>query len=93
RDLLKQFALQLRTKSLSDIHELLKTVLPYVKTNIPKDKLRSMIWNALTYISYNITDARVPCPGSFQYAKINGREVLSVNLEANKKYIMAKIYG
>ncbi len=93
RDLLKQFALQLRTKSLSDIHELLKTVLPYVKTNIPKDKLRSMIWNALTYISYNITDARVPCPGSFQYAKINGREVLSVNLEANKKYIKAKIYG
>ena len=93
RDLLKQFALQLRKKSLTDIHELLKSVLPYVKTNIPKDKLKSMIWSALTYLSYNITDARVPCPGSFEYARINGREVLSVNLEANKKYIKAKIYG
>jgi LCP family protein required for cell wall assembly len=93
RDLLKQFALQLRKKSLTDVHELLKSVLPYVKTNIPKDKLKSMIWSAVTYLSYNITDARVPCPGSFEYAKINGREVLSVNFEANKRYIKAKIYG
>lgn len=93
RDLLKQAAARCRNCSLSELHELLKAVLPYVRTNIPKDTLKSMIWHALTYISYDITDARVPCPGSFQYANINGREVLSVNLEANKRYLKAKIYG
>ncbi len=93
RDLLKQFAYQCKGKSLTELHGLLKSVLPYVKTSMPKTTLKSMIWNVLTYISYNITDARVPCPGSFQYARINGREVLSVNFEANKKYIKAKIYG
>ena len=93
RDLLLQFASQCKQKSLSDLHNLLKSVLPYVQTNIPKDTLKSMIWNVLTYISYDFSDARVPCPGSFNYAKIDGREVLSINFEANIKYLKAKIYG
>lgn len=93
RDLLLQFAEQCKSRSLTDLHNLLKAVLPYVQTNIPKDTLKSMIWNVLTYVSYNFTDARVPCPGSFNYANISGREVLSVNFEANKKYLKAKIYG
>lgn len=93
RDLMMQFTEQCKSCTLPEFHELLKAVLPYVQTNIPKDTLKSMIWNALTYLSYSISDARVPCPGSFEYARINGREVLSVNFEANKKYLKAKIYG
>lgn len=93
RDILKQFALQCKGKSLTELHNLLKTVLPFVKTNMPKKTLKSMIWNVLTYISYSITDARVPCPGSFKYANITGREVLVINFDTNKKYLKAKIYG
>ena len=93
RDLLKQVAYQCKSLSLTELHDLMKAVLPYVVTNIPKDTLKSMIWNVLTYVSYNITDARVPCAGSFNYARINGREVLVVNYEANEKFIKAKIYG
>ncbi len=93
RDLLKQVAYQCKTLSLTELHDLMKAVLPYVVTNIPKDTLKSMIWNVLTYVSYDITDARVPCAGSFNYARINGREVLVVNYEANEKFIKAKIYG
>lgn len=93
RDLLTQVAHQCKSLSLQELHELMKAVLPYVVTNIPKETLKSMIWNALTYITYDITDARVPCAGSFNYARINGREVLVVNFEANKKFVKAKIYG
>lgn len=93
RDLLTQFASNCKGKSLEELHSLIKAVLPYVVTNMPRETLKSMIWNVLTYVSYTITDARVPCPGSFEYARIDGREVLRVNLEANKKYIKAKIYG
>ncbi len=93
RDLLTQFASNCKGKSLEELHSLIKAVLPYVVTNMPKATLKSMIWNVLTYVSYSITDARVPCAGSFEYARIDGREVLRVNLEANEKYIKAKIYG
>ena len=93
RDLLTQTVENCKGKSLSELHELLKAVLPYVVTNIPKATLKSFIWNALTYISYDITSARVPCAGSYSYANINGREVLAVNFNANKKFLKAKIYG
>ncbi len=93
RDLLTQFAENCKGKSLSQLHELLKAVLPYVVTNMPKDALKSMIWDATTYISYDITDARVPCAGSFNFANIRGMEVLTINLPANQKYVKAKIYG
>jgi len=93
RDFLIQFVQNCRGKSLSQLHELLKAVLPYVKTNMPKDKLKSMVWDITTYISYTITDARVPCAGSFNFANVRGMEVLIVNFPANQKYVKAKIYG
>ena len=93
RDLLTQFATNCRNKSLTQLHEMLKAVLPYVVTNMPKDKLKSMVWSAVTYISYDITDARVPCAGSFNFANISGMEVLTINFPANQRYVKAKIYG
>lgn len=93
RDLLTQFATNCKGKSLSQLHDLLKAVLPYVVTNMPKETLKSMIWNVLTYISYDITDARVPCAGSFNFANISGMEVLTINFPANERYVKAKIYG
>lgn len=93
RDLLTQMANNCKGKSLDELHTLIKAVLPYVVTNMPKSILKSFVWSAIDYVGYNITDARVPCPGSFEYARIDGREVLRVNFEANKKYLKAKIYG
>ncbi len=93
RDLLTQFVNNCKGKSLSQLHELLKAVLPYVVTNMPKATLKSMIWSAVTYVSYDVTDARVPCAGSFNFANIRGMEVLTINFPSNQKYIKAKIYG
>ncbi|MBO5870559.1 MAG: LCP family protein, partial [Clostridia bacterium] len=93
RDLLTQFASNCKGKSLTQLHGLLKAVLPYVVTNMPKETLKSMVWDVLTYISYDITDARVPCAGSFNFANIGGMEVLTINFPANERYVKAKIYG
>ena len=93
RDLLTQFANNCKGKSLEDMHKLLKSVLPYVSTNMPKNTLKAMVWDVLRYLSYSISDARMPCPGSFRYANINGREVLEINFRKNVEYLKAKIYG
>ncbi len=93
RDLLTQFANNCKGKSLEEMHNLLKTVLPYVSTNMPKNTLKAMVWDVLRYLTYSITDARVPCPGTFKYANIGGREVLEINFRKNVEYLKAKIYN
>lgn len=93
RDLLTQVLTSFKSLSLEEMHELLKAVLPYVSTNMPKSTLKSMIWNVMTYISYDITNARVPCPDGFQFANVRGMEVLLIDFTKNTQYLKDKIYS
>ncbi len=93
RDLVSQTITSLKNKSLTDIHTLLQTVLPYVKTDMPKDVLKSMVWNVLDYVSYNVETARVPCSDSFRLTTIRRMSVIELNIPANAQYLKAVIYG
>ncbi len=93
RDLLTQVFNSMKGASLSEIHEVLEGVLPYVATDMPKDVLRSMVWSALEYVSYDISNARMPCADSFRLTRIRGMSVVDINEEANAKYLKAVIYG
>ncbi len=93
RDLLVQFAKQLAQKSLDEIDSVVNLVLGYVRTNIPKMELKNYIGDALTYLSYDMETARLPCAGSFKNANKNGRAVLEVNFDMNIHFIKTKIYG
>lgn len=93
RDLLTQVLTSFKTLSLEEMHELLKGVLPYVATNMPKNTLKSMIWNVLTYVSYDISNARVPSPDGFQFANVRGMEVLLIDFNRNIQYLKDKIYA
>ncbi len=93
RDLLTQVLTSFKSLSLDEMHRLLKAVLPYVSTNMPKDTLKSMVWNVLTYVSYDISGARVPCPDGFQFANVRGMEVLLIDFNRNKQYLRDKIYA
>lgn len=93
RDLLTQVFNSMKDSSLAEIHEVLEAVLPYVATDMPKDVLRSLVWSALEYISYDISNARMPCADSFRLTRIRGMSVVDINVEANAKYLKAVIYG
>jgi len=93
RDLLTQFAKQLSQKSLEEIDNVINIVLGYVRTNIPKEELKDYIGDAITYLSYNIETARLPCAGSFKNANKNGRAVLEVDFDMNIHFLKTKIYG
>lgn len=94
RDLLGQFVTNCKDASLSELHSVLEAVLPYVVTDMPADEREDHIWNVLTYVSYSLDDARVPCAGSFENLTLeSGAQVLNINVPANAKYVKAKIYG
>lgn len=92
RDLISQFVEHCTHLSITEIHELLTNVLPWVTTNVPKDMLKMMVRNCLTYLSYDVTTARVPCAGSYELANIKGRSVLSVDFASNIQMLYKKIY-
>lgn len=93
RDLLSQFVTNCKGSSLSELHELLKIVLPYVSTNIPKDMLKMMVFEAINYVSYDIDSCRVPCSGSYELTRRRGMSVIVFDKNKNKNYIWSKIYG
>ncbi len=93
RDLLTQTVQRCKTASLDELHQMLKSVLPYVRTNMPKNTLKSMVWNVLTYVQYDVTNARVPNAGGFEFANIRGMEVLLLkDFNAVIEYLKLKIY-
>ncbi len=94
RDFLSQFVNNCKGSSLGELDSLLKTLLPHVVTDMPQEDLKSHLLNALTYLSYDMGDARVPCAGSYENFTTNsGAQVLNINVPANEKYIKAIIYG
>lgn len=95
RDFLTQFVNSCKGASPNEIHSLLETILPYVVTSMPHDEMKTLVWDAvLTYLTYSIDDARVPCAGSHSNLTLdNGAQVLNINVGDNAKYIKAKIYG
>ncbi len=94
RDFLSQFVNNCKGASLSELDSLLKTLLPHVVTDIPQEELKQHLMNAITYLSYDMEDARVPCAGSYEnYTTSGGAQVLNINVPANSQYVKAVIYG
>ena len=93
RDLISQVIKNCRGSSVTELHEMLKIVLPYIVTNIPKDMLKMMVFEAINYINYDIVTARVPCNGSYEVTRRRGMSVLVADMEKNKAYLYSKIFG
>lgn len=93
RDFVSQFINNCKGSSLEELQSMLQSVLKHVATDMPKDDLKSNLYNALTYLTYNMTDAHVPCDGSWNDMYVYGQAVLNINVEANEKYVKAVIYG
>lgn len=93
REFLTLVSDKLRTKSFSEINDLLNRFLPEVATNLTKDELLSMLTKITTYFSYDIKSYSLPISGSWQYATIRGMSVLSVNFKKNYEALEKMING
>lgn len=93
RELLTLVSDKLRTKSLTEINNLLNKFLPEVTTNLTKDELLSMLTKITTYFSYDIKSYSLPISGSWKYATIRGMSVLSVDFKKNYEALEKMIKG
>lgn len=66
-----------------ELSELLDVFLPHVTTNIKYSEMMTLLANVPKYLDYEITSARIPADGSWEYARIQGKSVIKINYKKN----------
>jgi LCP family protein required for cell wall assembly len=66
---------------------------PYIETDLSKSEIRSLAMTAVTCLSGDIEQQKVPFDGTWDYSTINGNSVITINLESNKQQLYDYIYG
>ncbi len=74
-----------KTLNILEIHDLLNTFLPQVKTNLTQEEILSLMLKALEYLQYDLESHRLPVDDSWKYMRVNGMSVLGIDLEKNQK--------
>ena len=75
--------------------DLIKTVegiMPYLETDMSPAQLTVFAESALFYISYDMVQGRVPFDKEYSSKRINGQDVLCVDLERTKELVHNFIY-
>lgn len=75
------------------LYSLLGDIVSQIETDMSPAALTSLAMNGLLrYLSYDIEQGRVPAENMWKSKRINGQDVLSVDIAANKKYLEEFIY-
>lgn len=83
REFLTIMSEKLRGMSISELSELVDVFLPYVTTNLTQTDILGLLAKAPKYLNYEIESARLPVDGSWQFARIRGMSVITVDFQKN----------
>ena len=93
RTVLNQVFTGIKNQNVFNQMSLLNELLPDVTTSFSKAELVSYVTRSLQYKSYTVVQDRVPIDGSYQDARVNGQDVLQVDLAKNQAELKSKLYG
>jgi len=82
-----------RSTSVTKLPELFKTLIPYVKTNIPTTKLMNIGYTAYKFGDTEIETLRIPATGLFREAYVYEMSVLIPQVEKNALVLQDFIYS
>ncbi|NMP37358.1 MAG: LCP family protein [Clostridiales bacterium] len=82
-----------KTKSISELADMLPSLLDKIETDLTKPQLTQLaVGAALKYLKYEIVQSSVPADDTWKYANKNGASVLAIDLEKNAKLLEEFIY-
>ncbi|MDF2589881.1 MAG: hypothetical protein K0S41_3722 [Anaerocolumna sp.] len=93
RRVLEQVFLNIKSLGLTELNDLLNTILPQVTTNLKEGEIFSLILGLPKYASYNLEQWSIPVNGSYSFMRIRGMAVIGVDFEENINEIHKRIYG
>lgn len=71
--------------SLSELTSVMEQTLPLVSTDLTEADCYSILFHVVDLASYEFSSARIPYPGTWEYATIDGRDVITVDLAENRR--------
>ena len=92
RLVLKCIAEKAKQQNILKIPQLLTTLVSYVQTNVPLDKILSLGITAYKFNS-NIETMRIPVDGYYKPENVNGASVLVPDISANAQLVKQFIYN
>ena len=73
--------------------DLAQVILPQVTTDMTKSEILSYAANVAAYLGYDVQQQQIPAQGTYSGATISGMSVISLDLDANIKYLQGTIYA
>lgn len=93
RTVLEKMFEKVKEMNLFQLNELLKALLPEVKTNMSEREILNFLVKAPEYLQYELKTLRIPADGTYESMRIRGMAVLGVDLEENREILAQEIYG
>lgn len=93
RTVLEKVFEKAKQMDLLELNDLLNCLLPEVSTDMSEKEVLFLLLKGPAYLQYDLKSLRIPADGTYESLRINGMEVLGVDLEANKKLLEQEVYG
>jgi LCP family protein required for cell wall assembly len=93
RTVLSVLLKKLSTKSITDMHKVLESLLPCVETSLKTEEIMDFAKYILTHGMVNIEQSRIPYDGLYKYTIVNKMEVLTWNKEQTIDKLHEFIFG
>lgn len=93
RRVLEEIIASAKELSIIELSDSLDVILPYLTTDFTKGELLSLILDSVEYFGYDRIQHRVPDDGTFWNIRLDGRAMLGIDFEENRKILIEKIYG
>ncbi len=82
-----------KSMSITKLNELANTILPMVTTNITETQIMAYVTDAITYLTYDIKQMRVPFDDLYTAQNINGHGMLVPDYAATSQRLIDAIYA
>lgn len=93
REVVDQLIKQLKSKNPLELNDLANKILPLVSTNLEQSELETLIMNALTYMTCDVVNQRIPNGNSWSEIYVRGACMLNVDLKKNRDFLASTIYN
>lgn len=92
RRVLNEALQKVKKLNLIQLNSLLNKLLPQITTNLTEGEIFSMILSIPKYAGYKMDQSHIPVDNSYQFMRIRGMDVITLNFDKNIKILQEQLY-
>lgn len=93
REILEQVYNKVKKLKISEITDLMNSILPQITTNLKEGEIFSLLLALPSYIKYDIKQDTIPAKGTYKNMNIRGMSVLGIDFDKNIDRLYESIYA